>query len=104
MSRQRGLWLMVFHPAPIRSTEMEDYNLLDATGKTVAIGSFDQMGRMLKHRVRDGRYSIVGPEYRLYCVRRNGVIEPDPDRVQLEAKTIKTIGELFERLERDDEE
>jgi len=79
------------------------HTLLDANGKTIGLGSFDQMGRMLKHHVPDGRYLITGPRYRLHCIRRNGVIEPDPDGVQSKVKHLGTIGDLLEHLQKEEE-
>ena len=58
-----------------------DYKLLNASGKTIATGTRRQMFSMIKHDVPDGRYRIVGPKYKLHCLRRNGIVEEDPDGV-----------------------
>jgi hypothetical protein len=79
------------------------HKLLDVNGKTIGMGSFNQMGRMLKHHVPDGRYRIIGPRYRLHCIRRNGVIEPDPDGVQSKVKHLSTIGDLLQHLQQGEE-
>ena len=66
----------------------EDYRLLDHTGVTIAMGTQDQMFSYVKHHVPDGRYRIVGSDIKLHCLRKNGIVEPDLDGVQLEAKRI----------------
>jgi hypothetical protein len=60
-----------------------NYKLLNAHGKTIAMGTREQMFSMIKHHVPDGRYRIVGPEYKLHCLRKNGIVEGDPDGVCL---------------------
>ena len=69
-----------------------EYSLLDHQGKTIAMGTRDQMFSYVKHHVSDGRYRIVGPDLRLHCLRENGVVEPDQDGVCLEARTLNRIG------------
>lgn len=63
---------------------MNEYSLLDHTGKTLAMGTQDQMFGHLKHHVSDGRYRVLGPDLRLHCLRIEGVVMPDPDGVCLE--------------------
>jgi hypothetical protein len=71
-----------------------EYQLLDQTGTTIAMGSQSQMFSFLKHHVPDGRYRIVGPDMKLHCLRTNGVVEPDPDGVCLKSRRA-TINDLL---------
>ena len=75
---------------------LDNYKLLDHTGKVIAMGTQDQMFSFLKHHVSDGRYRIVGHDLKLHCLRKDGFIAPDPDGVCLEARTKTiTLGELL---------
>src|SRR5271167_1687246 len=60
-----------------------DFRLLDLKGKTIAMGTKEQMFSYLKHHVPDGSYRIVGSDIKLHCLRKNGIVEPDPDGVCL---------------------
>jgi hypothetical protein len=75
----------------------DNYKLLDHAGKTIAMGTRDQMFSYVKYHVPDGRYRIVGSDIKLHCLRKDGIVEPDPDGVQLEAKTkVISIADLLD--------
>ena len=83
-------------------SEPDNYKLFDQAGKVIAMGTKDQMFSFLKHHVPDGRYRIVGPDIKLHCLRKHGIVEPDPDGVCLEAKAERiTIGELLNMVASD---
>jgi hypothetical protein len=67
----------------------DEYELLDHSGNTIAMGTKDQIFSIVKHHVPDGRYRIVGKNLKVHCVRKDGIVEPDPDGVCLEAKRIR---------------
>jgi len=74
-----------------------EYQLLDSTtGRTIAMGTKEQMFSFVKHHVPDGRYRLVGPDLKIHCVRQDGVVSPDPDGVVVEGKEIQTVGQLIE--------
>ena len=75
----------------------EDYRLLDQTGSLIAMGTKDQMFSYVKHHVPDGRYRIVGIDLKLHCLRKDGIVEPDPDGVALEAKVVN-ISDLLDMI------
>ncbi len=66
---------------------MQEYQLLDATGKAIAIVNKRQIFGYLKQIVPDGQYRIVPLEkvggYKIHCIKKDGVIVPDPDGVVL---------------------
>ena len=64
----------------------DEYQLVNDQDQTVAMGTRDLMFRFLKHHVPDGRYRIVGPKLRLHCVRKDGVVDQDPDGVWLQKR------------------
>jgi hypothetical protein len=66
-----------------------DYELLDHSGKTIAMGTKDQIFSIVKHHVPDGRYRIVGKDLKVDCLRKDGIVEPDPDGVCLELKRVR---------------
>ncbi len=59
------------------------FELQDCRYSTVSYGNRETINHMVKHQMADGRYRIVGPQLELYCIRRNGVVYPDPERVPL---------------------
>jgi hypothetical protein len=66
-----------------------DYELLDQSGNTIAMGTKDQIFSIVKHHVPDGRYCIVGTDLKVHCIRKDGIVQPDPDGVCLQAKRIR---------------
>jgi hypothetical protein len=54
------------------------FELQDAHFRTVAYGERDYVSQFVKHQATDGLYRIRGPMVEFYCVRRNGVVHPDP--------------------------
>ncbi len=54
----------------------EETSLVDANGRTVAMGSRDQMFSTLKHHKPDGEYAIVGPRINMTFYRENGMVFP----------------------------
>ena len=80
----------------------DNYKLLDNAGKVIAMGTQNRMFSFLKHHVPDGRYRIVGPDIKLHCLRKDGIVEPDPDGVCLEAKSkVIRIGDLLDMVQGD---
>ena len=59
------------------------FQLQDSRFRTLSYGNRDYVSQFVKWQVTDGCYRIVGPELELYCIRRNGVVYPDPERVPL---------------------
>ena len=80
-------------PVAIETATLEGYRLLDESGKTVAAGTQDQMFRIVKHHVEDGRYRIAGPEMILDVIRESGVVGPDPDGFQVQAASSEEGGQ-----------
>jgi len=75
-----------------------NYKLLDHDGTVIAMGTQSEMFSFVKHHVPDGCYRIVGPDIKLHCLRKEGIVEPDPDGVCLEATTkTMSVAELLER-------
>lgn len=54
----------------------DECTLIDATGRTVATGTRDQMASILKHTVADGGYAITGPGIDMRFHRAAGVVYP----------------------------
>lgn len=54
----------------------DEYKLTDATGRTVAIGTRDQMTSTLKHTVAGGEYATTGPGIDMRLHRAAGVVYP----------------------------
>jgi hypothetical protein len=68
----------------------DEYKLLSQTGKLIAIGTWDEILRFVKHHVADGRYRIVCSELRMHVLRKNGIVSADPDGVCLQRSSDKT--------------
>lgn len=80
----------------------DNYKLLDHAGNVIAMGMKSLIFSFVKHHVPDGRYRIVGDDIKLHCLRQNGMVEPDPDGVCLEAKAERiTVAELLNMVSSD---
>jgi len=64
------------------------FELQDAQFRTVAYGEKDYVSQFVKHQANDGLYRIRGPLVEFYCVRRNGVVHPDPEMAALGAPAV----------------
>jgi hypothetical protein len=58
------------------NTKLNECKLMNEYGKTIAMGSQDQMVRYLKHHVEDGMYAIEGPGIDMTYYRANGIVYP----------------------------
>lgn len=55
------------------------FELQDANFRTVAFGAQEYVNQYVKYQAPDGLYRIRGPLMEFYCVRRHGVVHPDPE-------------------------
>jgi hypothetical protein len=55
--------------------QAETCELYSSKGK-IAEGTFDQVGSILKHELKDGDYVIVGPSLWFECARKKGIVGP----------------------------
>ena len=62
------------------------FELQDARFKTLAFGDRHHIFHVVKNEARDGRYRIVGPDVRMYYIRIQDRVFPDPDRTPLERR------------------